>query len=452
MHAGGHSLNNSSHSQLTNLDMNMASETTPPTPPPLVRIVCSPYDSDSEDEFAAQTSPNSLSYPSSERKKARTRGGSKKITFLDGISRNAAGLQRFGQSMAVHANNTLQRLAAPETDDEESDGYDSDYSQPRWRKSKLDLLMVKALNRADKYAALFCNVVDSDGFICGADDDSYDSWSSFEEDMSRRERRHSRTKKNKRTKKKASSAVPYDDGNLSDSLSVTSGDVSYTHGQEYTFEDVVNKCPTEVSSSPKEVAANVPCPKASLLRQRREEFLRRKDSGGDAIAVSRGAKRPAIKKPRYVPSQELRANYFGSSKHGDFDRETFKLTRQQDDDDDDDELYGENIPDLVDSSSNDDSAEKKTSSHYKYKWQSKFAQIDIPFGDAIFLTSSHLGPSVSHVPFDNGGALQIQIADIIIRVNGEDVSSMEGSVVENILKSMRGKSVQVSFLRKRMSA
>jgi len=187
--------------------MNMTSETTPLTPPPLVRIVCSPYDSDNEDEFAGgATSPNSsFINPSSERKKARARGGSNKIKFLDEISRNAAG---FGQSMAVHANHTLQRLVAPETDNRESDGYDSDDdSQRRWRKSKLDMLMVKALDKADMYAAALCNVADhvptgciGNGFICGDDDYSDDdSWSSYEEDTPRRERR-SRTKKSKRTK------------------------------------------------------------------------------------------------------------------------------------------------------------------------------------------------------------------------------------------------------------
>lgn len=424
----------------------MASDTTPPTPPTLVRIVCSPYDSDSEDDFAGATSPNSFSFPSSDRKKARARGGSKRITFLDEISRNAVG---FGQSMAVHANHTLLRLVAhdhddDDDDDEDSDGYDSDDSRRRWRKSKLDLLMIKALDRADRYTTAFCNVVDhvprgcigSNIFMCG-EDDSYESWSSFDEDMSRKERR-SRTKKIKRAKKKSSSAVPYDDRNLSDSLSVTSSDVSYT------FEEV-NKSPTKVSSTPKKVAAIAPCPKASLLRQRREEFMRRnrKDSGDDAIAVSRGAKRPEIKKAQYVPSQELRAKYFGSSKHENFDREASKLTKQQNDD----ELYGESIPDILDSSSNDDSAEKKKK---KYKWQSKVAHIDLPCGNTIFLTSSHLGPSVSRFPFDKGGALQV--GDIILRVNGEDVSSTEGSVVENVLKSMSGKRVHVSFLRKRISA
>jgi hypothetical protein len=184
----------------------MASETTPPTPPPLVRIVYSPYDSDHGDEFVGATSPNSLLiHPMSERQKARARGGSKNITFLDEISRNAAGLQSFGQSMAVHANHTLQRLVAPE--EEESDGYDSDDSHRRWRKSKLDLLMVKALDGADRYATALCNGcigANANGFICGEDDYSSDSsWSSFEEVRPRRERR-SRTTTTKKKKKKKS--------------------------------------------------------------------------------------------------------------------------------------------------------------------------------------------------------------------------------------------------------
>lgn len=413
----------------------MTSDTMPPTPPPLVRIVCSPYDSDNEDGL---TSPNNSSFifPPSERKKARARGGGSRITFLDEISRNASGIQRFGQSMAVHANHTLQRLVAPENEDGEIDGYDSDEdSQRLWRKSKLDLLVVKALDKADMYASALCNQgCIGNGFIYGDSDD--DSWSSFEEVMSRRERRsrsRSRTKKSRRTKKPASTAVPYVDGNLSDSLSITSEDVSYT------FED--KKSPTKVLTSPKQGVAIAPCAKASLIRQRREEFLRRKDSGGDTIAVSRArvVKRHQMKKPHYVPSQELRAKYFGSNR-GEPVEEGPNLTSQEDD-----ALYGESIPDLVDSSSNDDSVEKASSN---YKWQSKAAVVNIPIGDSIFLTSSHLGPSVSRVPIEMGNALQM--GDIILRLDGEDVSSATGSVVENALKSMSGKRVHVSFLRKRM--
>ena len=74
--------------------------------------------------------------------------------------------------------------------------------------------------------------------------------------------------------------------------------------------------------------------------------------------------------------------------------------------------------------------------------------MNIPIGDSIFLTSSHLGPSVSRVPFEMGNALQM--GDIILRLNGEDVSSAEVGVVGNALKSMSGKRVHVSFLRKRM--
>ena len=423
---------------------NMTSEEeTPPTPPALVRIVCSPYDSsDDDNEFVGAASPSSsFIYPSSERDKARARGGSKKITFLDGISRNAA-------SMATHANHTLRRLVQPpETDDGESNGsYDSDDdSQRLWRKSKLDLLMVKALDKADMYAAALCNVADTvpqgcvvgNGFVCGEDDFSdADSWSSFEEDDTPRRGRRSRAKKSKRTKKRASYAVPYGDGNLSDSVSITSDDVSYT------FEEA-EKSPAKASSSPKKTVSIAPCPKASLIRQRREEFLRRKDSGGDGIAVSRAriAKRPQLKKTQYVPSQELRAKYLGKNRE-EIDKERLNHTMQEED-----FLFGESIPDLVVSSSNDDSAAKTTSRNNK--WQSKVALVDIPVGDSLFLNSSHLGPSVSRVPLEMGSALQM--GDIILRVDGEDVSSLEGSIVENVLKSMRGKRVHVSFLRKRMT-
>ena len=452
----------------------MASETTtPPTPPQLIRIVTSPYDSDN-DETTFVTSPNSFIHAvtTSEKKQARTKGGgSKKIAFLDELSRNAAGLQSFGQSMAVHANRTLfQTLAAPaqeETDDDEerSDGgYDSEDSQRRWRNnSKLDLFMGTALDRADRYAMTLCNHVPrgcvSNALIC-VDDDSYshDSWSSFEDSPPRKERRSRASKKKKKKAKKkkaASSAVPYSyDGNLDDSLSLTSCDATY----DEKYEDISPLPAEEVSSSsPKKkvaaivkdmkvVSAIAPCTKASLIRQRREEFMRRKDSGEETGAVVYHGKRPEIKKvSQYVPSQELRAKYFGSAHRRltELNRERSELTKQQDDDDE--LLYGESIPDLVDSSgsSNDDSEEQP-----KSKWQSKFAEVDMPIGDcSIFLTPSHLGSSISRVPLDVSA---LQIGDIILRLNGEDVSGLTAERIEDIFSSMSGKQVNVSFLRKRM--
>lgn len=439
----------------------MASETaTPPTPPPLIRIVHSPYDSDNE-SAGAITSPNSFIHSSTcENQKARARGGSKKITFLDGLTRNATSI---GQSMAVHANRTLQTLVEPETSDDDDVERDYEFgsydarsmdkkSRRRWRKSKFDRLMVKALDRADGYATALCHIIDhvndrgcmgGNGlFICGEDDDySNDSWSSrTSSEKSCRERR-TRTKGTiKKKKKLVSSASPYDVDDLSDSISVTSCDATYEgmfDGGKFEEEsEATDTSPDEVSfngqdsSTPKkETAVAAPCTKASLIRERREEFLRRK------IAIHRGDKRLEIRKPRYIQSKELRAKYFG---HTDFDRERLKLTKQ-----DDNEMHGESIPDLVDSSSIDDSADKS-----KYKWQSKVDSVVMPLGDSIFLTTSHLGPSVSCIPFDEKDSA-LQIGDVILRLNGEDVSRKEGSIVTSIFKSMSGKKVQVSFLRKR---
>ena len=159
--------------------------------------------------------------------------------------------------------------------------------------------------------------------------------------------------------------------------------------------------------------------------------MRRKDSQkGDAgVAIQRG-KRTEIKKPKYVPSQKLRAKYFGSAHHRPF---------QQNDDGDNDELFGESIPDL-ESSSNDDSAEKPP----KSKWQSKSALVEIPFADCIFFTSSHLGPSISRVPPD---VRDLQMGDIILRLNGEEVSQ---ETISEMFKLCSGKKVKVAFLRKRM--
>jgi C-terminal processing protease CtpA/Prc len=72
-------------------------------------------------------------------------------------------------------------------------------------------------------------------------------------------------------------------------------------------------------------------------------------------------------------------------------------------------------------------------------------------GDQVrdFLTSSHIGPVITRLecsPFSE----VFQLGDVIIRVNGMDVSTMEGEFVSEMLMKSEGKSIRVTYLRKAM--
>jgi C-terminal processing protease CtpA/Prc len=44
----------------------------------------------------------------------------------------------------------------------------------------------------------------------------------------------------------------------------------------------------------------------------------------------------------------------------------------------------------------------------------------------------------------------LQLGDVIIRLNGEDVSTLEGEFVSELLMRFEGRSIRVTYLRKTM--
>ena len=106
------------------------------------------------------------------------------------------------------------------------------------------------------------------------------------------------------------------------------------------------------------------------------------------------------------------------------------------------------------------------------KWKSKEILLTIPMDPSAltnFLTSSHLGPMITRIPTSGSlnytpmstaiisspsqslsfGSLQgLQLGDVLIRLNGNDVSCLEGEIVEGILRWMVNRSVRVTYLRK----
>lgn len=84
------------------------------------------------------------------------------------------------------------------------------------------------------------------------------------------------------------------------------------------------------------------------------------------------------------------------------------------------------------------------------KWESKEATIRVSNDQASdFLTSSHIGPVITKLNCSTLSEV-LQLGDVIIRLNGEDVSSFEGEFVSELLTKLEGRNIRVTYLRKTM--
>jgi len=94
------------------------------------------------------------------------------------------------------------------------------------------------------------------------------------------------------------------------------------------------------------------------------------------------------------------------------------------------------------------------SSPSQLKWQSMDKLIPhlspSPDPSYIFLTTSHLGPTVTRTPWKSMDEVGLQLSDVIIRLSGKDVRSLEAKAVCEMINDMTGESVRVTFLRKNM--
>lgn len=115
------------------------------------------------------------------------------------------------------------------------------------------------------------------------------------------------------------------------------------------------------------------------------------------------------------------------------------------------------VPDLV-NTSNDDSFLLNTSEESQAnvtkptpKWASfstTFPKLSaIPPEGLNFLESSHLGPKVVSTQWTRTEASSLQLGDVIIRLNGEDVSNLEADTVSQMMIRMDDCRI-VTYLRK----
>ncbi|KAL7525370.1 hypothetical protein ACHAXR_000977, partial [Thalassiosira sp. AJA248-18] len=246
------------------------------------KIICNPYDSDSDISFAGV-------------KKSTVTRPTLSLLLLDKISSNATELQCYGQRLALQANYAIQTFVA--SDSEESDGHGSDDSRRARRKRAMRLL----LDQAGRCAASLRTVADEVPEACMSANPCLalirdgDEYSSSDDERPRR-----RTRK----KKKASEARPHD-GSLSEDISVTSD----------AYSTAFSSIASDGSSSESSVdsAKNA---RLAKLRRRRKQFLRRRameHAAGNETedeeeeSLHYGGPSLGLKKKHWnVPSQELR--------------------------------------------------------------------------------------------------------------------------------------------------
>lgn len=338
-------------------------------------------------------------------------------TIAEKISSNVNDLANYGRALTAHVLEEIKMIAEQE--------FDSDDSCTRKPKA-IDVLLDRATANIRTITAQITEQNPCMSLVRRCDDDSY--YSSSEEEV----------RPPKTIRRKKSSEVREHSGRLKDDITVTS-DEDRSHSS-ITSGDNDSQSSEYTSSESDSIQKRS---LASKMRRRRQQYLRRKameraatadSSGTDGEVSDRGYFGPRLgcrkKALQYiVPTQELRS----------VDRHLDSTITNVDTEET-----------MILNTSNADESQKKVFNHQLLKWESKETSIILPPSPVSgFLTSSHLGPIVTRVPCSSVGDA-MQLGDIIIRLNGEDVSNFEGEIVSEIFKQLAGKIVRATYLRKKV--
>jgi hypothetical protein len=349
----------------------------------------------------------------------------KSHTILDRLATNLKDVQHFGHAVRIHIDHTIKQII--------EEDYVSDSSNDGISKSKtINSMFDKATGCAENLRYVAGEIGDCGVALATNEENSYD-----DRKLRRRQKIPSPIKVP--YEKKVSDARVHD-GFLTD---------DFTDSDEY-YSDEDSSSGSESSSSYS--SSSDEDTKRHLshakLRRKKQQFLQRRaleraaaesDDSDEEESFDSNNRAPSQAKGRsYLTihhSQEMRPkNDSGASKcslapsDSELEAETSTNTAS-------DGIYPPN----------DTSACLR-----RLQWESKDAMIVVS-GDQVrdFLTSSHIGPVITRLecsPFSE----VFQLGDVIIRVNGMDVSTMEGEFVSEMLMKSEGKSIRVTYLRKAM--
>ena len=361
----------------------------------------------------------------------------KSLTILDRLANNAAELQNFTSSLALHANYAIKNFVSSENDDD----YDSDFSRRPPKEKSMNINSI--LDKATGCAATLRSVADQLPETClGQLNRDGDYYSSSDDDHS--------IQKVRRIRKNTFVEVQSEISVTSSSKESTRDDASITsyEGSSKNFSSDSNQKR-----------------RLTKLRRRKKQYLHRRAMERTATEtdddLSNFAYGPRLGVKNHIPSQELRstdkppADGISLSKaeldaeivNGNQDysqggiesQTTFQVSM---DSPDDPTMQNEQSSEIPPSS--DCNSPKAYFARRPPKWESHEKLVNLPPNPVYsFLTSSHLGPVVTRSVGDF-----LELGDVLIRLNGEDVSGLESEIVSEIFKQMAGGSIQVTFLRR----
>jgi hypothetical protein len=392
------------------------------TPSTKRTIIGSMYD-DSGDE---DESEYSFVHPYGD-KKCRV----KHRSMLDRLATNLHDAKLFGHAIRLHAEHSVLKLL--------EEDYESDSSNERISKSKTINFMY---DQATGCAATLHNVAGelSDINLCAG---AAASSGAVSYDNNKEHQRKGKVPSPiKVVRGKKASEVEIWSGDLKDSLTDTSGEF-YSSDDDTSFSGSESSYSSDESSYDSERRSYT----NAKLRRMKQKFLQRRaleraaaesdsetDDGEHDGTLHR--KKSNLKKIHAKPSKSNTLHTREMRPRGDVEVTTVSPEISPG--------ATSTEPDVIDVS------DGKPITLKQLQWESKEATILVSNDQAPdFLASSHIGPVITKL---NRSTLSdvLQLGDVIIRLNGEDVSTLEGEFVSELLMKFEGRSIRVTYLRKTM--
>lgn len=348
-------------------------------------------------------------------------------TMFDRLATNLNDIRMFGHAVRLHAEHKVMKLI--------EDDYESDSSNKHISKSKtINFMFDKAIGCTSTIRALAEEAGEinpcTGAFVTTGGTDS--------EKGSEQQQLQSQVRSPIKVvrKKKASEVESWEDV-LKDDLTVTSDEI-------YSDEDSFSGSESSWSSESSYESERRPCTKAELRRKRNkfvqcralEKAVAESDSDEEeAFDDSLGScrrERAATLHTREMRPQRGRSLTRSNTKPTVSSSEEVELSP------------------ATSSSSSDVIDVSKDAFVKQMNWVSKEAAIVVSNDKAPdFLISSHIGPVVTNLNLSPLSGV-MQLGDIIIRLNGEDVSSLEAHEVHDLFTKFEGRSIRVTYLRKSM--
>ena len=344
----------------------------------------------------------------------------KRNGVLDRLSNNLKDVTHFGQAVRLHLDQEVKKRITRAIEED----YESDSSNERISKSKtINYIIDKATVCAGNIRTVAGEINEinpcGDGALLAAGGDSYD-------DSKPQQRQKTTTVR----KKKASEAGTHDGiilGYLSDS------DEESFQGSESTW----SYSSSSISSSSYSSYESNPRSYTSKLRPKKQQFIQRHgaEKSGNKSRVTDKSFGDGIQQ---LHTQEMRPSLLVSNpKHQSFVPERNAT----------DGAAPETSPTTVDSNVIDVSNGLPITLN-QLSWESKETTIVMGSDQARdFLTTSHIGPVLTKI---TSSLENLQLGDVIVRFNGEDVSTLEGEILSDLLIRCKGKRIRITYLRKTM--